>query len=76
MLTKKVVPGTIKGSCGKCGQEVWVAPSSIKAMASTPGMELWCVPCGLALMAKREDKTVGLLPGQVEEVLRARGRGG
>jgi hypothetical protein len=39
------VPGSIRGTCSRCGQEVWVSPSTQILLAQQPGVPIICAPC-------------------------------
>lgn len=45
------IAGCIRGRCGICSEEVWVAPSSLRMMARNPKLQLMCMDCMPGIVA-------------------------
>lgn len=44
-----VVPGSIKDTCSKCQEPVWLSLSSLLLLHDNPGVPIYCVGCAFKL---------------------------
>ena len=63
-----VVPGSIPGSCCRCGEPVWIAPSSLLILNDNPGTQILCIECGLKAVAAEPGPIHKITPAQFSEV--------
>lgn len=46
------LPGSVKGECLSCHQEVWISPAAVALIEHYPEMEVYCPVCGMPEIEK------------------------
>ncbi len=65
LVSEESVKGSIKMPCAHCLRNVWASPSTQEFMKTTE-VEIICIDCALPFLC--EDKSIDLIPGQLEEL--------